>query len=520
MDILFLLLRVILAGVLGVAGVAKLADLAGSRQAMRDFGLPAPLAAPVGLLLPLAEIAVALALLPARTAWIGAGAAFVLLLIFISGIAVNLARGRTPNCHCFGQLHSQPIGRATLIRNGALLLLAGMIVLQGPNRVGPGLLTWLTTLSPANLFILLGTLAVVSLFALQSWVVFNLLRQNGRLMLRVEALENHLGLANPTATNGLETRATPKGLPVGSPAPYFELPALNGTRQSLATLLEPGKPLLLLFSSTTCTPCLDLMGEVAEWQQRYRQQLTIAIINRGPADAARAKAGTLDPATFLLQAEGEVAAQYGITGTPSALLVSVDGRIRTSLAEGAAAIRELVQSASQPLSRMAELLMPRAPIALDVAARRPTPPSPMLKVGEPAPVFQLPDLDNRQMSIADLRGHSTLLLFWNPACGFCRRMLSDLRAWEAAPHPDAPRLLLISTGSPDANREQGLTAPILLDEGFATGHSYGAKGTPSAILIDAQGNVASSLVVGASNIMPLLTATAVAPDLAAQPAAA
>lgn len=524
MDILFLSLRVLLAGVMAVAGIAKLADLAGSRQAMRDFGLPANLAAPAGLLLPLAEIAVALALLPARTAWLGAGAAFVLLLIFTGGIAVNLARGRTPNCHCFGQLHSQPIGSATLIRNGALLLLAGLIVLQGPTRVGPGLVAWLTSLSPMGLFILLGTVVVVALFAFQSWVVLNLLRQNGRLMLRVEALENHLGLATQPADSNAQTRSTPKGLPVGTPAPYFELPALNGTQQSLAKLLEARKPLLLLFSSTSCAPCLDLMGEVAEWQQQYRQQLTIVVINRGSADEARAKAGSIDPATFLLQAEGEIAALYEISGTPSALLVSVDGRIRTSRADGATAIRELVKTASQPLSRLAESLLPRAPIALEMPARRPstTPKQQLslLKLGEPAPRFQLPDLDNKQTGIADLRGQSTLLLFWNPACGFCRRMLSDLQAWEAAPPADAPRLVLISTGSVEANRVQGLAAPILIDEGFATGHAYGAKGTPSAILLDAQGNVASPLVVGASNIMPYLTTQAAAPNLVAQRAAA
>ena len=69
MDTLFLFVRLVLAGVLVVAGIAKLADLAGSRQAMRDFGLPASLAAPFGLFLPLAEVAIALALLPAATAW-------------------------------------------------------------------------------------------------------------------------------------------------------------------------------------------------------------------------------------------------------------------------------------------------------------------------------------------------------------------------------------------------------------------------------------------------------------------
>jgi hypothetical protein len=98
------------------------------------------------------------------------------------------------------------------------------------------------------------------------------------------------------------------------------------------------------------------------------------------------------------------------------------------------------------------------------------------------------------------------MLFWNPTCGFCRRMLSDLQAWEAEPDAMSPQLVLISTGTAEANQAQGLSSAILLDNGFATGFAYGAKGTPSAILLDAEGKVASPLVVGASAIMPLLAA--------------
>ena len=36
--------------------------------------------------------------------------ALVLLLLFVGGISYNVARGRSPDCHCFGQLHSAPAG--------------------------------------------------------------------------------------------------------------------------------------------------------------------------------------------------------------------------------------------------------------------------------------------------------------------------------------------------------------------------------------------------------------------------
>src|SRR5215470_15713592 len=110
MDIALLLARWLLAAVFAVAGLAKLADRTGSRQALRDFGVPARLATPLGILLPVAEMAIATALLPTISAWWGAIGALACLLLFIAGIGINLARGHRPACHCFGQISSAPVG--------------------------------------------------------------------------------------------------------------------------------------------------------------------------------------------------------------------------------------------------------------------------------------------------------------------------------------------------------------------------------------------------------------------------
>src|SRR5687767_13877500 len=107
---LLLVARLLLAGTFALAGVAKLLDRSGSRRSLADFGVPAALIAPVSIALPLAEVAVALALLTQSFAPYGAVGAFFLLLLFVGGIALNLVRGRSPDCHCFGQLHSTPIG--------------------------------------------------------------------------------------------------------------------------------------------------------------------------------------------------------------------------------------------------------------------------------------------------------------------------------------------------------------------------------------------------------------------------
>ena len=68
MDALLLLARLALAAVFLVAGAAKLVDLPGSIAAMRGFGIPERLTRPMGLLLPVAELMIALLLLPNATA--------------------------------------------------------------------------------------------------------------------------------------------------------------------------------------------------------------------------------------------------------------------------------------------------------------------------------------------------------------------------------------------------------------------------------------------------------------------
>ena len=143
-----LALRLVLAGVFLTAGIGKLRDLPGSRRAVADFGVPERAARVVGLLLPLAEIAIAVSLVPAPSARWGALAAAILLAAFIAGIARALSRGEQPDCHCFGQIHSEPAGRSTLARNAVLLAFAGVIVVYGS---GPALDDWVSARSAAEL---------------------------------------------------------------------------------------------------------------------------------------------------------------------------------------------------------------------------------------------------------------------------------------------------------------------------------------------------------------------------------
>src|SRR5918911_1877876 len=94
----------------------------------------------------------------------------------------------------------------------------------------------------------------------------------------------------------------------------------------------------------------------------------------------------------------------------------------------------------------------------------------------------------------------------NPGCGFCQQMLPDLKEWEAKPPEEAPKLLVVSAGTEEANREMGLSSPIVLDQQFAVGRAFGVAGTPSAVLVDKEGKIASEVAVGAPAVLALATA--------------
>jgi uncharacterized membrane protein YphA (DoxX/SURF4 family) len=141
MDIFLLILRLALAGVFGTAGIAKLFDPVGSAKAAADFGVPAPLTRAVAYLLPAAELLIAGSLLFVQFSWVGAIGAAGLLLLFTIGMLVQLAKGNAPDCHCFGQIHSEPVGKASIVRNAALLMLAAFLVVKGKGQQGINFLT-------------------------------------------------------------------------------------------------------------------------------------------------------------------------------------------------------------------------------------------------------------------------------------------------------------------------------------------------------------------------------------------
>lgn len=496
------LARILLASVFLVAALTKLADPGGSRRSLAAFGVPPMLSGLLGVLLPVAELAVAIALVPVVSAVAGAIGAMLLLALFIAGIGINLLRGRRPDCHCFGQLHSTPVGWPTVARNLALLAAAAFVVMSSGNGAPVSVLAWAGPLTSIQQAAVVAGFIVLALLGLQSLLLLRVVQQQGRILERLEA-------PVPAGTAGTVSAASapPAGRPVGTAAPDFALPALDGRTVSLAALLAERKPVVLFFSDPNCVPCGALMPEFAELEEKHAHALTVAVITRGTAEANREKTqGRLT--RVALQRDREIFEAYGVVGTPTVVLVNPDGTIGSALAQGDAAIRQL----------LAPLVLPTVdtrPAAQTAAQAAPVPLVPQ----SAAPAFALTDLDGGALTLDTFGDRQRLVLFWNPSCGYCQRMLPDLKSWEANAGAEHARLLVISTGTVEANRALGLRAPIALDpDGFGIARAYGVQGTPSAALIDAHGRLAAEIAVGAPAILELLgRAPAAAPSVADEP---
>jgi len=514
MPIVLTAARLLLAGVFALAGLAKLADRQGSEKALTAFGIPGVLSRPLGIGLPFIELAVAIVLLPAAFAWFGSLGALSLLLVFVVAIAVNLARGRAPECHCFGQLHSAPAGWPTLMRNAGLASVAGLLVWQGRYHPAPSVAGWMSGLSLEERLAILGGAAAVLLLAAGVALLFQVLRQQGRLLLRLEALEARppAGLSASPAQD-----APAGGLAVGARAPGFRLAGLRGETMTLDALVAAGKPALLLFTNPNCGPCQALMPEVGRWQREHAALLTIALVSEGTAEQNRSKSAAHGVSQVLLQKKREVADMYQAWGTPAAVLVSPDGAVGSAVVQGSEAISALVaQAVAEPL-----LLRPAAGAGARGNGRNGNgnhpPPLPVAvseapKLGDRAPAVKVYDLDGNLTPLTGLPGRQTLLLFWNPGCGFCQQMLNDLRQWDADPPPGAPTLVVVSTGSAADIQAMKLRSPVLLDEAFQAGPAFGANGTPMAVLLDAKGRIASGVAAGAQAVLALAGAQPVSVD--------
>jgi thiol-disulfide isomerase/thioredoxin/uncharacterized membrane protein YphA (DoxX/SURF4 family) len=320
---------VLLAVVFGTAGVGKLMDLEGSQRSIQAFGIRDWNAYRLGTALPFVELTVALLLIFRPTAQAGAALAVLLLAVFVAAIANALNRGLTPDCNCFGALHSSPAGRNTVGRNAVLGAIALFGLIEGP---GPTIDGWVADKAGA----VVASVGLALLGLIMAVTAFSVWRRDRAL---TEEVRNaHRAMAQ-----------IPPGLPVGTLAPDFDVPDVDGGRLTLTALRERGKPIMLVFTAPGCGPCEGLMPDIDQWRTVLAERFTFAVIGRGTTERVKAQQATAngdhlpDALTKEVLALGDLMEEYRLVGTPSAVILTPEGFIAGPTADGHAAIEALVR---------------------------------------------------------------------------------------------------------------------------------------------------------------------------------
>lgn len=346
--------------------------------------------------------------------------------------------------------------------------------------------------------VLLTGLTVLSLLTL-----YNLVMQNGRVLLRLERLEAMLTPPPDPSTYVEDYIAT---LPPGGEAPPFELPDLEGVPRRLADWR--GQRLLLVFVDPECAFSRRLIPWLVGLTRDVVPGRPVPVlVSTGTIEANRALFDGSDfPGPVLLQRDAEVAAAYRVDGTPMSYLIGTDGVVVSDVAVGVQSI--LLQAGE--IGAVEDALEGEDASAgggglgppLDAMVTR----RDGLRPGEPAPLFRLPGVNTPEVSLLDFRGRPTVVVFTDPECAACERVAPALQAaHEANP---ALGILMVSRGDPTLARAEaaadGLTFPVALQRHWELSRRYGMFATPAAFLLDEWGVVSADVAVGAACIAQLV----------------
>ena len=120
--------------------------------------------------------------------------------------------------------------------------------------------------------------------------------------------------------------------------------------------------------------------------------------------------------------------------------------------------------------------------------------APAQGVNEPGPEFEVYSIDGRYFSSESLEGEQTLLMFWAPWCGVCRRELPKLAQYYR--ETGSAQMQILTIGSADssdrveayvADHSDTFVFPTVYDDGNLLQGAYRVRAFPTYVLLDADG---------------------------------
>jgi len=330
-----------------------------------------------------------------------------------------------------------------------------------------------------------------------------LLRQNGRILLRLEALERQISD---------DAEDSDAGLALGEGAPNFELSDVSGERWALSQFR--GRSILLIFFNSSCRFCVELAPALANiaYDGADDRPIPVVVAAGDPGEIRQLVARERIRCRVLLQDGIDVTALYRTDATPTGYVIDPQGRIASGLAQGATAVLELANSSPSLRDEVATpLAANHAKTDRENQGNRPLATSRLirdgLKPGVPAPDFSLLGLDGKKRSLKSYLGTRLLLIFSDPECEPCDELAPRLERL----HRRTPgiQVLMVSRRGPEDNRRKverfHFTFPVVLQRHWEISRLYGMFATPIAYVIDEDGVIAADVAVGVEPILTLLS---------------
>ncbi len=119
----------------------------------------------------------------------------------------------------------------------------------------------------------------------------------------------------------------PDRLFVGSPMPNLEVTSLSGEVTTLKSFSNPEKLLVLDFWGHWCAPCIAAIPETIEFNNKWRNRVTLVGVHHGEQDEARRIIDENEMDWPQLEFTDEMKEALFIDGWPTYVLIDTDGTI-------------------------------------------------------------------------------------------------------------------------------------------------------------------------------------------------
>jgi peroxiredoxin len=336
------------------------------------------------------------------------------------------------------------------------------------------------------------------LILISLWLVaYQLIKQQGRILLRLDRLEQHIvpGVGEVTATEAM------RGFSVGTPLSLFTLPDLSGHEVALEKFR--GKRVLLVNWDPQCGFCAMIATDLAQLQVDLRKRdVQLLLVSHADAESNRKLAeehGLEGP--ILLQKDSRELEAFKNEGTPVAYLLDEQGRVAQPFADGAGEVMTLARELASGMVINTTRLRGRRPLTESRIERA------GLKAGTRAPSFSLPDIHGRDVSLEAYRGRQVLLVFSDPRCGPCDQLAPQLVQLHQQHRDNGLAVVMVGRGDPEENRqkaeEYSFEFPVALQQRWEVSKKYGIFETPVAFLIGEDGVIATNVATGVDEIVAL-----------------